>query len=51
MFILRMKLTRIGIVIFKRLNFLPLSIKNKVANFLENQIKDITKEMINRKYI
>ncbi|MBD7914572.1 hypothetical protein H9660_05390 [Clostridium sp. Sa3CUN1] len=51
MFILRIKLTRIGVIIFKKLNFLPLSIKNKIAEFLENQTKYITKEMIKRKYI
>lgn len=51
MFILRIKLTRMSVRIFKKLNFLPLFIKNKIAEFLENKIKDITKEMINRKYI
>lgn len=51
MFILRIKLTRIGVVILKKLNFLPLFMKNKISEFLENQIRDITKEMVKRNYI
>ncbi|WP_302538239.1 hypothetical protein [Clostridium saudiense] len=51
MFILRIKLIRIGVLIFKKLNFLPPFIKNKIAELLEKQIKDITKEMVKRNYI
>lgn len=51
MFILRIKLIRICVIIFKRLDFLPLSINGEIAKFLENQIKNITEEMIERKYI
>lgn len=51
MFILRIRLIKIGVVIFKKLNFSPRFIKNKIAEFLENQIKYITKEMVKRNYI